>query len=100
MHQAKQNDDILTSDHNQKFRVVETVRDPDGVVAVITERVSDGRISFMLTREFELAGETKRTTYLNSRHLPAVQRLITDLSERLELLEDQVRERRRDRGGK
>ena len=68
-----------------------------GVVAVITERLSDGRISFMLTREFELEGKTKRTTYLNTRHLPAVRRLLADLEERLELIEDRIRERRRER---
>ena len=82
---------------NEKFKVVEEVVDPDGVVAVITERVKDGRISFMISREFEIDGKTQRSAYLNTRHIPAVRRLLNDLTERLELAEDQARARHRDR---
>lgn len=83
---------------NDKFRIVETIRDPDGVVAVITERIKDGRISFMLSREFEIGGKTQRSNYLNTRHLPAVRRMLADLEDRLELAEDQAREKKRERG--
>jgi hypothetical protein len=87
----------------QEFDVIEIVRDPDGVIAVVTERKRDGRISFMISREFEMSDGgsivTKRSSYLNTRHLPAVRRLLTDLEDRLELAEDRAREKRRDRGG-
>ena len=83
---------------NEKFKVVEEVVDPDGVVAVITERVKDGRISFMISREFEVDGKTQRSAYLNTRHIPAVQQLLADLAERLELAEDRAREKKRERG--
>ena len=101
MHEAKLTDANSTSktDSNHEFQVIEVIRDPDGVVAVITERLDNGRISFMLAREFELNGETRRSAYLNPRHLTAVRRLIADLEERLELAEDRAREKRRDRGG-
>lgn len=77
------------------FKEIEIIRDPDGVVAVITERSRDGRISFAIAREFEEDGQTRRTAFLASRHLPGVQRLLSELGERLELAEDQARTRRR-----
>jgi len=80
-----------TSDAKNEFRVIETIADPDGIVAVITERIRDGRVSFMIAREFEQNGETKRSAYLARRHIAAVRRLIADLEERLELAEDRAR---------
>jgi len=94
---SKQDAQVTSSDSNNEFSVVAEIRDPDGVVAVITERSRDGRISFMLAREFELEGKTKRSAYLNARHLPAVRRMLADLEDRLELAEDQAREKRRER---
>ncbi len=78
-----------------RYRVIDTIRDPDGVIATITERVDDGRVSFSLAREITKDGKTDRTAYLQRRHLPAALRLLTDLAERLELAEDQARARRR-----
>lgn len=86
-----------TSDQKNDFRVVEVVKDPDGLVAVITERMSDGRVSFMLAREFDVGGVTRRSAYIARRHLPAAARLLADLGERLELAEDRARARLRDR---
>jgi hypothetical protein len=77
------------------FTELEIIRDPDGVVAVITERASDGRVSFMLAREFEQSGETKRSAYLAKRHIAAARRLLADLEETLEIAEDRSRARRR-----
>lgn len=82
---------------NPQYQVVETVRDPDGVVAVITERKSDGLMSFGLYREFERNGETTKSSYMSRRHLPAVRRLLADLEDRLELLEDRTRAKRREK---
>lgn len=83
---------------NEKFTVVDTVVHPDGVIAVVTERIRDGRISFMISREFEIDGKTQRSAYLNTRHIPAVVQLLGDLSERLELIEDRARARKRNGG--
>jgi len=77
------------------FNELEIIRDPDGVVAVITERARDGRVSFMIAREFDQEGKTKRSAYIARRHLPAVRRLLADLEERLELAEDRARAKRR-----
>lgn len=85
-HQSRQPDE---------FRVIETVRDPDGVIATVTERVRDGRVSFSIAREYTSNGQTKETKYLSARHVPAVVRLLNDLQEKLELHEDRARAKRR-----
>lgn len=77
------------------YTPLEVVADPDGVVAVITERDKDGRVSFAIFREYEERGETKRTSYLARRHIAAVRRLCNDLEERLEQAEDRARARKR-----
>lgn len=81
--------------NNESFRQVEILRDPDGVIAVITERVANGRLSFAIFSEFERDGETQRSSFLNARHLPAVERLVAAIRGNLELWEDQARARRR-----
>lgn len=83
------------SSNNNNFTELEIVRDPDGVIAVVTERAKDGRVSFMIAREFEVDGQTKRSAFLARRHLPAVRRLLADLEERLEIVEDRSRAKRR-----
>lgn len=83
------------SAHNPAFKEIDIIKHPDGIIAVITERVSDGRVSFSISREFDADGKTKRTAYLARRHLPAVQQLLSDLSERLELAEDRTRAKKR-----
>src|SRR5262245_28971124 len=95
MHDARQTK--TTTDSKHEFRQVEVVEDPDGVVAVISERRDDGRISFMLAREFDQNGVRKRSAYLARRHLAAAARLLSDLGERLELAEDRARARIRSR---
>ena len=66
------------------------------MIAVITERVRDGRISFMLAREFDRDGETCRSAYLARRHIAAARRLLNDLEEQLETHEDRSRARVRE----
>lgn len=78
-----------------QFNELEVIRHPDGVVAVITERIRDGRVSFMIAREYDVDGEVKRSAYIARRHLPAARMLINDLEERLELAEDRARAKKR-----
>ena len=80
---------------SSKFTEVEKICDPDGIVAVITERAADGRVSFMLAREFERDGETQRSAYMARRHIAAARRLLNDLEDRLELAEDRARAKKR-----
>jgi hypothetical protein len=87
--------DTATTALDNGFRVVDIIRDPDGVIAVITERERDGRVSFSLAREYDVDGKPKRSAYLARRHLAAARRLLNDLEERLELAEDRTRAKRR-----
>ena len=84
-----------TPNSTSKFTEVEHLRDPDGIIAVITERASDGRVSFMLAREFEREGVTQRSAYMARRHIAAARRLLNDLEDRLELAEDRARAKKR-----
>lgn len=78
------------------FSHVDTVRDPDGPVAIITERNKDGRVTFSLMKEFDRGGKTERTPYFHRSHIPALRRLIDDLEEKLEVVEDRTRAKHRD----
>jgi hypothetical protein len=95
MSNTPNNQDSQTAE--PEWREVKVLVDPDGVIAVITEQVRTGRVSFALYREFEHRGVTKRTMYLQERHLPAVTRLLNDIGEHLALEEDRARARIRDR---
>ena len=86
-----------TGTQNPNYREVERVRDPDGVVAVISERIRTGQMSFALYKEFDQDGKIRLSSYLSTRHIPAVRRLLDDLGERLEQLEDKARSTRRPR---
>lgn len=77
------------------YRPIEIVRDPDGVIATITARERDGRVTFMIQREFDRDGKTVQTAFLARRHIAAVRRILNDLEERLEQVEDQERARHR-----
>ena len=69
--------------------------DKDGLIAKLTERVSDGRISAGIFRSFEESGKTKESAYFAHRHIDAAHRLLTWLDQHMLLLEDQARTRRR-----
>ena len=84
------------------FREVAKIRDREEgvVVAAITERESDGKISFCIFREFDRTGpdgdlEASRSTYMALRHIPAIHRLLIELVQRLEEIEERSRGARR-----
>jgi hypothetical protein len=74
-----------------RYRDVETLRDPDGVVIVITENTSTGRLSYRIQKEFADKGEVRTTAYLGQRHLPAVGRLLAQLPDKLDVITDQIK---------
>jgi hypothetical protein len=78
-----------------KFKVIETICDPDGIIIEVTEREHDGRVSFAIFREYEVGGKSKRTSYMKRVHIPAIRRLLNDIEDRLELAEDRTRAKRR-----
>lgn len=74
-----------------RYQEVETLRDPDGVIAVITENTDSGRLSFRIQKEFESQGEVKATSYLGRRHIDAIRRLADRLEDRLDVHVDRVK---------
>jgi len=79
------------------YREVERVRDPDGVIAVISERIKTGQMTFALSKEYEQDGRTRTSSYLSRRHIDGIRRLLNDLEERLEGLEDRARSGHREK---
>jgi hypothetical protein len=73
------------------YREVETLQDPDGIVAVITQRMDTGYHSFRLQKEYVDRGQVKHTSYFGRRHCDAVIRLTKKVSERIDILDDQFR---------
>ena len=76
------------------FITVAEIRDPDGLVGVITERAVDGKHSFAIFREWTRNGVTERSIYKHATHIPAYIRLLTEISRRIEPLEQQARHAR------
>jgi hypothetical protein len=84
--------------NESRYREVETIRDPDGVIAVITERVDTGHLSFRIQKEYEVRGEIKATSYLGRRHCDAVRRLTQQVGDRIDVLTDTAKVRRARQG--
>ena len=82
-----------TKDNN--WSEVEVIRDPDGLIAVITENLATGHVSFQICKEFDRGGSVIRTTYANRRHVPGFRRLLERVEERLDIAEDRSRAKRR-----
>lgn len=74
-----------------RFRDLETIRDPDGVIAVITENVETQALSYRIQKEFTHRGQVKVTSYLSQSHLPAIRRVLVELEERLRFLRSRPR---------
>lgn len=71
-----------------RYREIEVLRDPDGVIAVITERTDTGHLSFRIQKEYESQGEVKATSYLGRRHCDAAVRVAKLAAERIDILTD------------
>lgn len=71
-----------------RYREIEVLRDPDGVIAVITERTDTGHLSFRIQKEYEAHGEVKATSYLGRRHCDAAMRMAKQAGDRIDILTD------------
>lgn len=69
------------------YEDVEEIADPDGVVAVISRRRSNGILSIAIFKVFERDGNTERTNFFNARHLPAVRRVLEIAEQRLAVVD-------------
>mgnify|MGYP001568902722 CR=1 FL=1 len=82
-----------------RFREVSHLRDPDGLILVVTERVDSGHLSWCIFREWEdTRGQPpRRGAYLSAHHIAGAGRLMAQLAIDLPLLKDQARARLRAR---
>jgi hypothetical protein len=69
---------------------IEVLRDPDGVICVITEKVEAGQRyhSYALMKEYIKDGEPRRSLFLSRRHTTAARRLLVRLEEWLDQTAD------------
>lgn len=74
-----------------RYREVETLRDPDGVIAVITQRTDTGYFSFRIQKEYAIHGEVRATSYLGPHHIEAGMRLLQQVHDRIAILSDRAR---------
>ncbi len=81
------------------FTEVAVLRDPDGLVCVITEKPAPpgGRAmqSFAIVKEYERDGKVLRTGFLNRRHVDAARRLLDQAAAWLDQKADRETARRR-----
>lgn len=80
---------------DEGFTTLVELKDPDGmgVVAIITtKRRPTGYMSysFALKKEFELNGETKRSAFLQDRHIGAARKLLDMVEERIREEQDKL----------
>lgn len=78
---------------DKKYKEVATLREPEGVVCVITERSSDDgpRHTFGFFKEFvkDAEGDVSRTSFFGAKHLPALIRLLPKVDKKLRELREQ-----------
>lgn len=85
-------------DRKNEFEEVDVLKDPDGLVAVITGRTKpNGRraYSFMIAKEYDKDGDVHRTCWLGPNHYDGVTRLLDRVAKRIEQEEDRDRARAR-----
>ena len=74
-----------------EYEDVAMIRDPDGVVAVISERKNGtGQMAVAFFKEFSRDGETGRSAFLQRRHLNALRRVLKLAEEKMDELSDQA----------
>lgn len=80
------------------FVEVATIRDPDGLLCVITEKPAPpgGRSmhSFTIVKEYERDGKILRTGFMNRRHVDAARRLLEQAAAWLDAEVDRATARR------
>ena len=70
------------------YEDIEEIADPDGVVALISRRRSNGTLTVGIFKVFERDGVKEKTSFLNSRHLDAVRRVLDIAEARIKKLEE------------
>jgi hypothetical protein len=72
------------------YEDIEEIADPDGVVAVISRRRSNGALSVGIFKVFERDGVKEKTNFLNMRHFAGLRRVLEIVEARMRKLEETV----------
>ncbi len=70
--------------------VGEPIRDPEGVIAILSRRRSNGQLSVAVMKEFDRDGQTERTSFMQRRHIDAAIRVLTIARDEMDRMEDQT----------
>ena len=76
------------SEPNSKFEEIDTLRNPFGLVAVITRTCATHQLSVAFYKEFDRGGEVRRTTFVQRRHLDRYGEFVKVVMARMDELED------------
>lgn len=76
--------------NENQFEIVKEFRSVDGVVAIITARMKNGRrsLTFSMKKEFDKNGETAQTPWLQKQHVGSVRELLTKVEDYIQHAED------------
>lgn len=69
------------------FDDIDEVSDPDGVIAVISRRRSNGALSVAIFKTFERDGAVEKTNFFTSRQFAAVRRVLDIVEKKVAKLE-------------
>jgi hypothetical protein len=69
------------------YEDIEEINDPDGVVAIISRRRSNGALSIALFKVYDRDGVREKTTFLSARHFAGVRRVLDIAEARIAKLE-------------
>ena len=72
------------------YEDIEEISDPDGVVAIISRRRSNGALSVAVFKIYERDGSVEKTNFFNERHFPGVRRVLDIAERRIAKLEGEV----------
>lgn len=68
------------------YEDVAEIEDPDGVIAVISRRRSNGALSVAFFKRFERDGVKEKTNFLNPAHFPGLRRVLALVEKRIATL--------------
>ena len=68
---------------------IEEISDPDGVVALISQRRSNGALSVAIFRIYERDGQKEKTNFMSSKHIAAARRVLDIAEKKMAKLEAQ-----------
>ena len=72
------------------YEDIEEISDPDGVVAIICRRRSNGALSVAVFKTYERDGVIEKTNFFGSRHFAAVRRVLDIAVKKVATLEAQM----------